>query len=311
MRLSLEDLSLRKDEKTGHYFFDHIRGYIYHHWNEEEKLGGIGLLTFGPNGTIWSQTSEFTNTLPWWVAFYEGALHILDEARKCKSTWVTIYCDNQDLAEKFHKKRAYQDDAVNNIHLHVVEKSKDFKTFEVVFRDNFPKNVLERIRKDAQSIAQTPLFDTFGRWINSSNVSYYNIGATEEDMKTWAKGWAQMMYDHMQNYLKEYEQDFGLEARNQMVRDFNDGKIKDLPLLKRNLEKEVQKIKLNKPRTTKPILCHNCGEVMQFQSGVHESSKENTFEQYIYKCLKCLSTRILDQRNRTIKYGRHPKPPKA
>ncbi len=303
----LEDLSLQKDEQSGHYFFDHIRGYIHHHWNETDKVGGIGLLTFGPNGTIWSQTSEFTDNLPWWVAFYEGCLRIFEEATKCKSTYVTIFCDNKELAAKFQKKTAYKDKAVNDIHLHILEKAKVFKTFEVVFRDEFPQHVMDRIKKDAIKMAQVPIFDTSGRWSNDGGASYYNIGSTEEEMKEWAKGWARMMYDFTKNYLKEYEQDYGEVATNQLVKDINDGKVKDYPPLKRHLAKEKKITKLRKPKTDKAILCQHCGTKMEFQGGKKESSQDETKEEYAYKCPKCLALRILDAKNRTIKYGRYPK----
>jgi len=88
-RISQEGIEALKDpykiekaEEGGHCYFDKFRIAIHFHLNEEEKSTGVGILTFAPNGDLWSESGEYCYELNELGSLFLGIEEALKEARR-------------------------------------------------------------------------------------------------------------------------------------------------------------------------------------------------------------------------------------
>lgn len=297
---------LLKDKESGHYYFDYYRAVLRYYLNEKDRTSGVGILTFGPNGTIWCQTGEYCFEFNELASTYLGVNLILDEATKSQAKTVEIYLENEDLVKLLNKHQPHKDKPLQELHRGFQSKANKFTNVKFTHRTEFPTSVVERLEKESKEASIPPLFSINGYWNNAKGVSYFNIGMTEDQEKQFAEQYARMMYGFMESYFKEYETDYGKEAYLQLLKDIKENKVKELPLLKRNLaeKKETKVIKTPKP-LKREIFCQNCETKMTLDSAT-KTLPDNEVN-YVYKCKKCLATRILNGRGRTTEYGRFPK----
>ncbi|MCA9748756.1 MAG: hypothetical protein KC414_06600, partial [Romboutsia sp.] len=66
------DSPLIKGEPEGHYYFDDFRIALQYYFNKNEVTSGIGILTFAPNGRLWSQSNTHTFNFNELASIYVG-----------------------------------------------------------------------------------------------------------------------------------------------------------------------------------------------------------------------------------------------
>lgn len=302
-----ENFPLQKDTESSHYFFDPYRIALYCHVNKKECTTGIGVLSFAPNGRIWCQTGIHCYSLNVMAAYYYCMEEILLEAEKCKSKSIEIMIPDKEIVKIINSKKPFKDKRFSSIHKHVRKLFKKFNKVEIVYRSKYPKSVKGRLKKEGVSASQPPEISLNGSWRNSSNMIYFNVGMTEDEMREWAKGYGEIMYEFMSNYLKDYEKENGREALMDFLQLVKEKKVKKLPLLKKQIEKErkMTTFKVSKSPFRKEILCQNCENAMIIEKGL--LGKPEGDKKYVFRCKECLATRTINENGRTEYYGRYPK----
>ena len=299
------------DEKTGHWYFDDFRISLKYFFNKNYNLSGIGVLTFGPNGYIWSQSCVECLELDEFGSYYYGIEQSLEEARKSKAKNVIIFIDNPVFVELANRDKPYKLEAYNKVHDHVVSLLKEFEKYQIIYRKDYPKSVINRLIKESKTGSRVPKFNLMGNWENQSGKIYFNLTeATEENYKEAVRGYAQIMYDYLQNYFKQYKEDYGQVALDKLLaknkNEKNSKKKGKLPPLKKQIENEKKTIHLKKfNKFTKDIICQKCGEKMRLDSCYKNKPEKEIF--YRYRCKNCLAGKILDEKGRIKNYLRYPK----
>ncbi len=295
---------LTKDESASHYYFDDFRIAVQYYFNEKEKSAGLGILTFAPNGRLWSQSGEHAFNLNEVGGTYLGIDEALKEAEKSKAKNVTVLLGNKQIVSLLNTEKPFKEPAYTKIHDHLKERVKKYKKFEVVYREKFPKSVQDRLNKEPLEASEPPRFDAnTKRWINAQGTSYFNVGMDEKDEKFFIEQYARLIYDFTNRYFKDYEEDYGKEALKKLNEKAEKGKLKDLPALKRNKKNQKRTIKARKfPEIKKKVLCQNCENEMRLENCFLEKP-ENDYR-YHFRCDICLATRVLNEKGRTVEYGR-------
>lgn len=298
-----------KDEKTSHCYFDPFRVTLQYQYNEKDHVSGVGVLIFAPNGLIWLQTNIYCFELDKFASYYYAIEQLLEEADKSKAKNLMFYVDDKDFAHAVTHKKPYKSEPYNKVHAYVIDKLQKYESYRIDFRDTYPKEVMERLRKEASEGSQVPLFDQRGYWQNQPGKMYFNIKTpTGAEEKEFAEGLARIYLDFFEDYMKEYKEEIGEEKFKQFVADVNAGKIKKLPDTKRvkaNKRKTVMVKNFPKLKLSKPALCQNCQTEMIFEACFMEYPEKEL--QYHFRCKKCNATKILNSRNRVISYGKYPK----
>jgi phage anti-repressor protein len=309
-----------KDKQTGHYYFDHFRVILQCYINPKERVSGMAILGFAPNGTIWLETSEYCYELGELASYYFVMDLILEEAKKSHVKVLEIMLPSQKVIDfmqsinpsKLIKAMRIKDkkliNAYKQIHRETKEKFASFGKVILTLRRSYPQHVLDRLIKHAEMAAEPPRIGINGQWLNQiGGKSYYNIGMTEAEEKQFAEDYARICYEFTESYLKEYEHDYGKEATSKLIKDLNEKKIKDFPPTKRVLAESKESIPINikKLPFKKDILCQNCDGAMKFEKASLEKPENRKI--YTMRCKKCLATKALDEKGRIKYYGRYSK----
>lgn len=309
-----------KDKQTGHYFFDYFRVTLQCYINPNERVSGMAILAFAPNGTIWMETSEYCYELGELASYYFVMNLVLEEAKKSHAKVLEIMLPSQKVIEfmqsekpdKLIKAMGIKEkqlfDAYRQIHRETKEKFSRFRKVIITLRKSYPQHVYNRLIKQAKMAAEPPQISTSGHWSNQiAGKSYYNVGMTKEEEKEFAEQYARIHYDFVKNYLQEYERDYGKDAVKKLIQDVNDKKIKVLPPTKRVLaeRREMVPIKVKKLPFKKVILCQNCESIMEFEKAILEKPENKKI--FTMRCNNCLATKAIDESGRIKYYGRYPK----
>lgn len=297
----------QKDKDSGHYYFDDFRISLEYFLNDKEKTSGVGILTFAPNGLLWSQSGEYCYEFNELASYYYALDNALNEAEKSKAKRIEIFVPHPKVVKLLNSKKPYKDKGFAKIHDYVKERFKKFEKTIVSHRVDYPASVKARLEKEAREAAEPPEISTNDRWMNGKGTSYFNVGATEAEEKLFAEQYARLMYDFMESYFKEYEQDYGKDALKDLLAKIKSGEIKEPPPLKRNIEQQKSsKIikKFNLPNK-KPVICQNCENEMEIEKCTLEMPEND--KHFIFRCKKCLATKTLNGKGRVIEYGRYPK----
>jgi len=296
-----------KEKEGSHYYFDDFRIALNTYFNEKEKTSGVGILTFAPNGLLWSQSGVYCFQLSKIGSFYYGVDKALEEAEKSKAKNITIFINDKTIVGLLNNPAPFKDSNYRKVHNYLINKFKKFKEVKVVFRERFPKSVKARLIKEAKEASTPLLFSPYkGRCVNAKGVLYFNIGMMEGEERIFAEQYARLFVDFIEGYLKKYEDDYGKEALNKLIKKIKQGRIRKLPSLKKHIKKRKKTRKLKKfPKIKKVIFCQNCGEKMELEDCFLETPGKNL--KYNYRCNACLATKILNENGRTVFYGRYPK----
>lgn len=296
-----------KDEKSGHYYFDDFRIALRYHFNERDNTSGVGVLIFAPNGSIWCQRGIYCFELDKYGSIYQAIDQILEEAEKSKAKNLTFFIEDKAFVNALKHQKPFKVEAYNIVHKYVIDKLKRYPKYQFVFRNNYSKELQERIEKQAKEAARTPEFDNRGQWQNQIGIIYFNIKEqSEEEMKAFARQYADMFLDFFDSYMKEYEQDYGKEAYQNLIAKIKAGKMKSLPSVKRVKAKEERFVKVkNYPKLKKVIVCQHCQTEMQIETCLMKYPEKEL--RYFLRCKKCQATREMNEKGRTIKYGKYPR----
>lgn len=302
-----ENTPLTKDSASSHYFFDPFRTALYCHLNKKELLTGMGFLSFAPNGRIWCQSGIYCYSLNELASYYACLETVLEEAKKSHARNVEIMIPKKVVVKIMNAENPFKDKESMKFHNTIKQLFTKFDSVKISYRKNYPKDVLARLRNEAIAASQPPKITPQGVWHNSTNLIYFNVGMTEDEMKQWAEGYARLMYDFFQSYMEEYEQDYGKEALRELIQGVNENKIKDLPPLKRNKKEGRRTVdfKVKESPFKRKTLCQNCESEMTIERGYIE--KPENVKQYLFRCNKCLATRTINETGRTEYYGRYEK----
>jgi len=296
-----------KDEKSGHCFFDEYRVSLKYNYNKTDDVSGVGTVSYGPSGLIWCQTGYYCQNLDEFASYYYAIQQVVEEAHKSKAKSLILYLDNKHFVEMVNiKDKPYKLNVHNQIHELVMKDLSSFDSYKIEFREKYPKELIERLKKEALQVSIAPEFSMMGSWQNQPGVSYFNIMTqTEEQKQDYAKQWAHMVYDHYQHYFDEYKQDYGEEAYSKLLKDIKEKKIKDLPDVKRVKDKKVRFLKVKNPPQLKKIpICQNCGESMV----VEDCLKKLPEKQLVYylRCKKCKASKDVLENGRVLVFRKYP-----
>lgn len=297
-----------KDTQTGHFFFDPYRIALQHRYNEKDRTSGIGVLTFAPNGFIWLQTNIYCFEFDKFASYYYSIEQVLEEVNKSKAKNIIIFINDKDFVQAVNHKKPYESEAHNKIHEHIIGKLKTYESYQILFRNKYSDDVKKRLRKESQDASEAPEFNHMGRWQNQPSQIYFNVKTpTEADQKDFAEGLARIFLDFFESYMKEYREEIGEEKFKKFVADANSGKIKKLPDTKRIKANKHKLVKVkNYPKLDKKVLCQNCQTEMTIEECVLEYPEKQL--KYINRCGKCRATKILNEKERVIAYGKYPNP---
>lgn len=295
-----------KDGTSGHYLFDDFRITLKYSYDKNNRVSGVGVLIFAPNGLIWCQRGIYCHEFNKFGSLYYAIEQILEEADKSKAKNLTIYVDDKNFAKAFKYLNPYKDEAYNTLHAYIIEKLKVYPKCQVLFRNSYPKEVKKRLLSEAESAANMPKFDNRGHWQNQTGITYFEIKEqTEEEVKMFAEQYARMYLDFIESYMEEYREEVGEENFKKFVKSVRDGKIKKLPDVKRVRDKKERYVKVKTfPTLNKAITCQNCKAGMLLENCFMKYPEHQL--RFLYRCQKCRATRELNEKGRTLTYGKFP-----
>lgn len=298
-----------KDPQTSHYYFDDIRIALKYNFNKVDRISGVSALVFAPNGNIWCPDFVYCAELDQFASYYNAIATTIEEATKSKSKYITIFVDNQSFVDLVNipKEAPYKDKIHNQIHKYVIDKLKKFESYEIIFRSEYPKDVLERLNKEAITASEALRYDNRGRIQNIYSKAYFSlIDPPEEEIRPFIEQLARMFIDQQKSYAKQYIADYGEEAFNKLMKNFKDGKIKELPDTKevKSKKQKVLKIKDN-PTFDKDILCQKCTNKMELENAFKIYPEK--IKKFVFRCKKCFAFKELDKKGRVLVYGKYPR----
>lgn len=296
-----------KNKESGHFYFDDFRITLQYHWNAEERCSGLAILSFGPNGSLWSETGEHCRSLDEVSGYYFGVELGMEEAEKSQAKRVTICIPNKKVVTLLNSETAFKDENYHKIHEYIMGLTTKFESVQFVFRDTYPGKLNERLVKEAKLAAEPPQFGINGYYLNAPGKSYSNIDMDEKEMRFAAEQYAHLLYNLQQSHMKDLREEYGDDKFSELVKGINSGEIKSLPKPKKYTQNEKKTIFLKKYKTPNkaPVKCHHCDGVMKAENArLEKPSGEQLFK---FRCDKCWSTKTLNGKGRLIQYGRHPK----
>lgn len=297
-----------KDKETGHFYFDDFRIALQYYWDEKEKSSGIAIFSFGPNGSLWSETGEHCKSLNQIAGYYFGTEQGLVEAEKSKAKQVTIYIPNKEVVSLLNSEtNPFKDKNYKNLHSYILGLTKKFNIVKFVFRVKYPPTTKKWLLGEAKKSAEPPQYSGNGYYLNARGKSYSNIDEDKEQMKLIAEQFAHLFYDLHQSQMKSIKDEYGDEKFGELIKGLNSGEIKKLPDTKKVRESRKGTFMLKKYTTPNktPVKCHYCGDEMKVEKATLE--KPENIKNYIFRCNRCLATKTLNEKGRTVRYGRYMK----
>lgn len=296
-----------KDKDTGHFYFNDFRIALQYHWDKLERSSGLAVLSFGPNGSLWSETGEHCRLLDEIAGYYYGVELGLEEAEKSKAKKITIFIPNKKVVDLLSSTAPFRDNNYQKLHEYVTGLTNKFESVNFVFRNKYPGKLNDRLIKTAKNASEPPEFGTNGYYLNAPGKSYSNIDMDETEMKFAAEQFAHLLYDLHQSHIKQLKEEYGDEKFSELVKGINSGEIKELPKPKKYTENERKTVILRKYDTPNksPVKCHHCGKEMKSEKAWLEKPSGEKF--FKFRCSKCWSTKTLNGKGRLVRYGRYQK----